>query len=286
MGNLFSVLITEPLGAILGFIYSFVNSYGLTIILFTIVIKIILLPLAIKQQKSMAQQQKIQPLIAEIQKKYKNDKEKMNQEMMKLYQEHKFNPAGGCLPLLIQLPIIFGLYRVIYRPLTYILNITTDEQRKALLGALNTDVVLEHFTNKEIVIAEQMQKVNIEVLRNATGIADLQYIDFNFFHIVNLAQTPNFTQVSALWLIPILAAATTYISSYLTTKLSMSSAAQNEQAAQMQNSMMKMFPLMTGFICFTLPAGVGLYWIISNLVQMIQQVFLNKYFAPAKKEGK
>ncbi|MDK2933571.1 MAG: YidC/Oxa1 family rane protein insertase [Clostridiales bacterium] len=261
MGNIFEFLVTGPLGTVLSYIYSFTNSYGLSIVLFTIFIKIVLLPLAIKQQKSMLEMQKIQPILADIQKKYKKDKEKLNVETMKVYQEHKVNPAAGCLPLLIQLPIIFGLYRVIYQPLTYILKMTQEEIEK--MGQALTPPI--SYKN-EIAIAEQMKNINLEFLG------------------LNLAQTPQFNHPSIIWIIPILAAVTTYFSSKLTSATSSSS--QNEQAVQMQNSMMRVFPIMTGFITFTLPAGVGLYWIVSNLLQMVQQVSLNKFLAPAQKEGK
>ncbi len=253
--------ITKPLGMILSAIYSFTDSYGLSIVLFTILIKILLFPLAIKQQKSMSEQQKVQPLVAELQKKYKNDKEKLNQEMMKLYKEHKVNPAAGCLPLIVQLPIIFGLYQVIYKPLTYILNMSAEQIKKL---AMSFTPAID-FKN-EIAIASQSDLINLNFLG------------------LNLANSPQLSTINFLWIIPILAAATTYATSALTTKQSTASA-QNENAAQMQNTMMKIFPVMTGFITFQLPAGVGLYWIISNIVQLVQQIFLNKYFGHAKKEG-
>ena len=259
--------ITKPLGEILSFIYSFTNSYGLSIVLFTIFIRILLLPFAIKQQKSMADMQKIQPLINKIKEKYKNDKEKFNQEMMKIYKEHNVNPAGGCLPLIIQLPIIFGLYRVIYQPLTYILKLDSEQIKK-----MAEDLGLH--VREEISIAEKMGNVNLEFLG------------------LNLASTPNIQKPSLIWIIPILAVLTTYFSSKLTTAMTKNEGNkegkektdQQDNAAQMQGSMMKIFPIMTGFICFSLPAGVGLYWVVSNLLQMIQQVFLNKYFNPANKE--
>ncbi len=284
MGNWFS-LITDPLGNFLSFIYNVTNSYGLSIILFTIVVKIILIPLTYKQQKSTMEMQKIQPIIGKLQKKYKNDNEKLNEEMMKVYQEHKINPAAGCLPMFIQLPIIFALFRVINKPLTYILKITTDEQRLGLLNKLNLSISLDQFANKEILIAEQMQKINIETLRNITGIANISPIDFNFLGL-NLAHTPQITQINLLLIIPILAAGTTYLSSKLMTKMNSSSSNKDDKTAQMTNNMMTFMPIMTGFISFTLPAGVGLYWIISNVFQMAQQFILNKYFAATQKEGK
>ena len=103
--------IAVPLGQFLNFIYNTLafHSYGLAIIIFTLVIKIVLLPLSINQYRSMARMQEVQPEIQEIQKRYKNDKEKLNQELMRVYQEKKVNPAGGCAPLLIQMPILISL---------------------------------------------------------------------------------------------------------------------------------------------------------------------------------
>jgi YidC/Oxa1 family membrane protein insertase len=117
--------IALPLGQFLHFIYNFIafKNYGLAIILFTIFVKLAILPLAVKQYRSMAKMQEVQPHLQEIQRKYKNDKEKLNQETLKIYQEYKVNPAGGCLPLLIQMPIIISLYWVIQKPLTYMLGL-------------------------------------------------------------------------------------------------------------------------------------------------------------------
>ena len=118
--SLFELCITRPLGWLIQFIYNLVDNYGLAIILFTVVIKLILMPLQIKSQKAMKRQQKVQPIIMELQKKYANDQQRLQQEMMKVYKENNVSMTGGCLPLLIQFPILIGLYRVIQRPLTYI----------------------------------------------------------------------------------------------------------------------------------------------------------------------
>lgn len=112
-------IISNLLGHALRIIFEVVNNYGLSIILFTIFVKVLLLPLTIKQTKSTKAMQDIQPKIKEIQEKYKNKPEKQNQEIMKLYQEAKINPLAGCLPLLIQMPILFGLYAVLREPWAY-----------------------------------------------------------------------------------------------------------------------------------------------------------------------
>lgn len=112
-------IISNLLGHALRIIFEVVNNYGLSIILFTIFVKVLLLPLTIKQTKSTKAMQDIQPKIKEIQEKYKNKPEKQNEEIMKLYQEAKINPLAGCLPLLIQMPILFGLYAVLREPWQY-----------------------------------------------------------------------------------------------------------------------------------------------------------------------
>lgn len=120
--------IAKIFGQFLYFIYNTVafQNYGLAIIVFTIVVKLLLLPLSIKQIRSSSRMQEVQPQIQEIQKRYKNDKEKLNQELMKVYQENKINPAGGCLPLLIQMPILFSLYYAVIQPLKFMLNKSQD----------------------------------------------------------------------------------------------------------------------------------------------------------------
>ena len=129
-------------------IYSFVENYGLAVILFTIIVKIILVPLGIKQQKTSVKTKLVKPELEKIQAKYKNDKEKLNEETMKLYQKYGINPMGGCLPLLIQLPILLGLYRVIQEPITWVLRLSPSAAIEKLIDyalkkALSTEYDLQ-----------------------------------------------------------------------------------------------------------------------------------------------
>lgn len=117
----------ELLGKLLYGVYTVIQNYGLSIVLFTIIVKVILLPLTLKQTNSMKKMQEIQPKLEELQKKYKNNKEALNQKMMELYREHNYNPAGGCLPLLAQFPILIGLFRVLQDPQTYVFPAGTYE---------------------------------------------------------------------------------------------------------------------------------------------------------------
>ncbi len=122
-------IIAKPLGSLLKLIYDMVGNYGIAIILFTILTKVLLLPINIKQTQSTKKMNELNPKIKALQAKYKNDKEKLNEKLMELYKEEKFNPAGGCLPLLIQMPIIIALFRVLQGPTKFVF---TPEQFEAI----------------------------------------------------------------------------------------------------------------------------------------------------------
>ena len=113
-------IIAKPMGWLLGLLYEFIQDYGITIIVFTIIVKLCIYPLYIKQTKSMAKMQDVQPKMQALQRKYANDKETLNIKMAELYKEEKFNPMGGCLPMLIQMPIIMGLFVLLRQPTMYI----------------------------------------------------------------------------------------------------------------------------------------------------------------------
>ncbi len=113
-------IVAKPLGWLLDLLYGFINDYGITIILFTIIVKTCIYPLYIKQTKSMAKMSEVQPKMQALQRKYANDKETLNIKMAELYKEEKFNPMGGCLPMLIQMPIIMGLFALLRNPMRYI----------------------------------------------------------------------------------------------------------------------------------------------------------------------
>lgn len=277
---MFRVLITIPLGYVLGFIYNFVNNYGGALILFTLAIKLILMPLSLKQQRSTTKMQLVQPKLAELQKKYANDKNKLSEETMKLYKEYNISPMGGCLPLLIQLPILFGLYRVIYQPITYMLHYSADA-----VTALMTELNLAKSPQVEIVIAKAKELINFDFLG------------------LDLSATPSFTHIDWLWLIPIIAAVTTFLTSKITEWINKAAKEKKEEEepskpARVLNpdqktqsnpegamkTMTYMMPLMTGWIAFSFPAALGLYWTISNVFSMIQTILLNGYYSKKLKK--
>lgn len=301
---MFELIITRPMGFIIDFIYDLVQNYGFAIIIFTILIKLILMPLAIKSQKAMRKQQKLQPFMAELNKKYANDKEKLQMETMKLYKENNISMTGGCLPLLIQFPILIGLYRVIQKPLTYLLGVdfaVTDAITKA------TEIVAKMKTQYPAIIGKLADTPIEQIVKNSqiqlstwsgivNGATDPWVVNFGFLGLdlsvipsVSLSyilsgQFANLDRV-LLILIPIIAMLTTWLSmrqSQKMTQMPDNQAAADNPAASMGKSMNIMMPIMTGFFSFTLPSGLGLYWIVSNLMQMFQQYIIDLYF---KKKG-
>lgn len=265
-------------------------KYGISLIIFTIIVRTLMLPLSVKQIKSQQKMQEIQPLINDIQKKYKNDKEKLSQEMMKVYQEHKYNPASGCLPLLIQMPIIFSLFAVIRNPLTYMLK------GKEIAG---------HLINEETIQKLISMVPEGELIRGyeqVSAAVKFNLIDFDFLGI-NLGMVPTLSRdllfgaemgtYLPLLIIPFLACLTTYFSSKVISMRNTSQDTKNkrgkrdekaEAADSMQKNMLLVGPAMTLFVSFKFPAGLGFYWIIGNIYQIVQQILINK-FVINKKEG-
>lgn len=286
--------IVLAMGWIIRTIYSLVQNYGVAIILFTLLIKLILMPLNIKSQRAMKKQQKIQPLVAELQKKYANDKNKMQQEMAKLYKENNVSMLGGCLPLLLQMPILIALYQAISRPLTYMFNVeyskaigkTIGQIKEAAIAAGQQLGALADTSAKDLFNQSQIQ------ITNWANHANHEWgLNFNFLGL-DLSQTPStaiqyFGDIAGhigvilLLIIPILAIASSVAQSKISMKLSgqdKNNSAANEQAQSMSKVMTWMMPVITGYFTFILPAGVGLYWIISGLITIIQQITLNYYF--------
>ena len=278
MGGIFDI-INVPLGYLFkGIYYLCGSSYGWALVLFTIVTKLLLTPLSVKQQKSTMKMQKIQPRLAEIQKKYQYDKEKLNQETLKLYQDNNISPMGGCLPLLIQFPVLISLYSIIRSPLTYIFQVE-KEVLTSLAETINGLGVLEKAVGvgDEIGLYSAFQKYGAEFADKFDSIP--KNIDFRFFGL-DLSQVPSldkFASMDIIILIPILAGVTTFLLSYLTQKTTAAQQSGDNPAAGSMKIMNYIFPVMTFMFSVSLPAGLGFYWILSNLYQMVQHVVLPKF---------
>jgi len=283
--------IPKILGQFLYLIYHTVafKNYGLAIIIFTVVVKLLLLPLTIRQYRSTAKMQELQPLIQDIQRRYKNDREKMNQELLKLYQQHNYNPASGCLPLLIQMPILISLYWVINQPLKYILNKTTEQIAKLAEYVTQAIGNLQVSASREITILNYFNE-HVSELANVSDILKPEELISLKFLGINLGLVPKFSSsiftaseaatYLPLLLMPILAVVTTYISSKM--MVPKTSGNNKDTSTSTQNSMMFIGPLMTLLFSFQLPAGISLYWAASNLFQIFQQLYINKYVVKKK----
>ncbi len=278
--------IAYPIGHFLRFIYEVLSfkNYGIAIILLTVIIRTLLLPLYIKQYRSTSKMGEIQPKMKKLQEKYKNDNEKLNQHMMELYRENNINPAGGCLPLLLQIPILFSLYYVISQPLRYMFGMNSSIIDKLFNTIPHNMVTVKNMHDLSIInyYSNNMDKlplVNSMLNRN-------ELLNMNFWGI-NLGYIPtfNFHSMNAhgmtLMIIPILAVITTYISAKYSSQDM--PASENKMQDFLQKNMLLLSPIMTGFISFQVPAGMGLYWIISNIYQIFQQMFMNKFII--KKEA-
>ncbi len=290
-------------GWIFRLIFSVVQNYGVALILLTILIKCLILPLNIKSQKAMLKQQKLQPLMQEVQRKYAHDKEKQSQELMKLYKENGASPTAGCLPMLLQFPIVIALYNVLQRPLSYILGINFNLPEN-ITKVCNLQSAVA--ANPELAAgAQKFTGATMEMVANNSQIQMSDYaakiggefndwaLNFNFLGL-NLSQSPSmcpildfiirpaqvdpnlFWRTLPLLLIPVLAGVTSWLLGKMTqnkNQQNQMNTQQNDQnsAAQMNKSMTWMMPIMSVVFTFTLPAGIGLYWITSNVFQMIQQ---------------
>ena len=276
-----------PLGYIMWAMYQIVHNYGWAIILFTIVTKLLLLPLSIKQQKSNVKMQVIQPKAKEIQEKYKNNPQKMNEELQALYQRENYSMSAGCLPLLIQFPIIFGLLDVIYRPLTHLLHISDaamTQITEIATGFIGTAATSGYAP--EIAILNSV-KANPDAYL-AVGqevISTIQNLDMHFFGL-DLSTFPNqviqfglsgealASLLNPIILIPILSGLTSLLMSLITLRNTPSAKGSG------MTGMMLMMPLMSLWFTFMVPAGVGLYWTMSNVMSAVQSLIMNHFWNP------
>ena len=222
-------IIVEWMTTLLKWLYSLtvvvgVPSYGIAIILLTILIKSVIYPLTWKQMASMRKTVDLQPKLQAIQKKYKDDPQTMNAKVMELYKENNVNPAGGCLPLIIQLPIFWGLYRTLF-----------------------------NFNNY---------------------ISDPSQTHFLWF---------NLTQKDPYFILAVLAAATSFLQTKITSPSSAMSG--NDAAASTQKTMLYVMPLFMGYITSTVPSGLGLYWVVMNIVSVLQQLYINHKLDKEKEEA-
>ncbi|MDY3618440.1 YidC/Oxa1 family membrane protein insertase [Agathobaculum sp.] len=280
MGEIFGLVIVRPFGLILMAIFTAVKSYGLSVLLFALIVKLILIPLGLKSKKNMMAMTAMQSEMQSIQKKYANNRVKMNEEIQKLYDKHGVNPMTGCLPQFIQLPIMMGLYYAVQQPLKFMLGFGDDVIAK-LAQVVGVDVAQAGYYG-QITIAEKLNQLAdasgnfpdnvMQIVQGTSG--TLVPIDFHFLGL-NLAQIPSIKEPGVMWLIPILSGATAFLSSYVMQKMQ---GTNNSQAATQMKMMNIMMPLMSLYFGFILPGAIGIYWIFNNVLTCIQEVVMTKYY--------
>ena len=268
-------------GYVLNFIYGIVNNYGIAIILFTILLKLIMLPISIKQQKTMKKSAKIQGQVKEIQDKYKNDPTRMNQEVMDLYKRENMSPFSGCLSSILQIILVISMFYLVSRPLTYMKHVEPE-----LINQYSQELQeKEGNTNYQ----------EIGIIRTKSGEDERVNINMDFLGL-NLSSVPsqNYSDWK-VFIIPVLYVITSFISTRITANMNKTKKKEDkvkgdenskdlvkkeeqdiDMMEEMNKNMMIMMPLMTVSIALIAPLGLALYWLINNIFMLGERVIINK----------
>ncbi len=288
--------ISELFGYVLNALYNLFTNYGIAIIIFSILLRIILIPITIKQQKTMKKSNKMQEEMKQIQFKYKNNPEKLNQETMDLYKREKFNPFSGCLTAILQLIIILAVFWLVSQPLTYMKKVQNseiyNEYKTKIEESSNTKssykeiAIINAVESDYKQIEGQLKDENIEnreELENRKAQLEELRINMEFLSI-DLSKVP--TQSLNDWkvyIIPILYVITSFISIRMTTKIQTTKKKEGEEQSeelqsmeQMNKSMSYMMPIMSISIAVIAPLGLALYWFVSNVLMIIERLIINK----------
>lgn len=268
-------------GYVLWFFYVIFKNYGVALILFTIAVKVLMFPLSIRQQKSMAKSAKMSQKQQEIRNKYANDQRKMNEELQKLYEKEGGMQTGGCMTMFIPLLILMGVYYSVVSPLSNTLHMSGD----VVTNALNNLTVMPGIGTQFTTIYGQIEIVNIATQANGEIFLSQFFNSADVTAIVDYANSFNFIGLdllgkpsdgfSILWLIPALCFVTSLASQMFTMKLQGSL---NQQKGCM-GAMLITMPLFSAYIAYTVPAAVGFYWIISTITSFGQTVLLQKFYS-------
>ena len=277
-GMNFFYILSAPLGYVMEWIYKLLPNYGWDIILFTLLINIVKIPLQLSQQKSMAKMSAFQPMLQEIQTKYKDKPEKQQEEMLKLQQDYGYNPTAGCVPMLLNFLVMFGVIGVVYNPLQRIFHISAAALTNAGEALTAAGVNFTAITRDTTIISQLVAGGNAELLKcfTAEQIATItEFSQHMTFLGIDLTRVPKIG-LSLDIVLPLLSVITMLLSTHISMKAS---------GQQMQGSMkltMYMMPLMYLFFCFTYPQAFSLYYVISNIVMTVQTQVMRKMYDPEK----
>ena len=276
-GMNFFYILSAPLGYVMEWIYKLLPNYGWDIILFTLLINIVKIPLQLSQQKSMAKMSAFQPMLQEIQTKYKDKPEKQQEEMLKLQQDYGYKPTAGCVPMLLNFLVIFGVIGVVYNPLERIFHISAAALASAGEALTAAGVSFTAITRDTNIIA-QVVAGNSGVIGcfSADQIATItEFSQHMNFLGIDLTRIPQIG-LSLDLVLPLLSVVTMFLSTHISMKAS---------GQQMQGSMkvtMYLMPLMYLFFCFTVPCAFSLYYVVSNILMTVQSIIMKKIYDPEK----
>lgn len=274
--GIFNIL-NIPLGWILKNISAlFGGNFAAAVFVFTLLVNLAMIPLSIKSQKSSVQQIRLKPKLDELKKKYGDDRNKYATETQRLYQEEGVSMSGGCLPMLIRLPIMMSIYYLICSPLTYLMNVSADVITKGKEQLTALGLKFSEY-NAELQIIDNIESGKFSIPEIAEKIGK---IDFDFFGI-NLTESPKFSlnifaDFKPIWILPILAFAAAMVSSLISLAMSKKT---NPDAPNMAGMLLTM-PIMSLIIGFSVPGGVAFYWACSSLISGVIQAVVQMTYGP------
>ena len=275
-------LITLPFAALLRWMYTITGSYGVAIILFSLILKLILLPFQMKSKRSMIRMGRLSTKQAEPQKQYAKNQQKYQEELARLYQEEGINPMSGCLWSLLPMFLLLPLYQIVYRPITHFMGLSEEamETVRVAAEALGYDPSVGNVAYAQVSLTEFVANHWESLKDTADG---LMNINFNFLGI-NLSKIPTSAfsgfqfewEYIALLMVPVLAAGIQLLFTLVAGKSNGQSQAQAQQGSmKMVNYMMPLFSL---WWCFSMPAAMGVYWFFNSFFMMIQEYILGKFY--------
>ncbi|MCD7947029.1 MAG: YidC/Oxa1 family membrane protein insertase [Oscillospiraceae bacterium] len=296
----FAQIILTPFVWLLIFFYNMVGNYGLALIMFAVVVKVVLFPFSIKGKRSMIQMNAVSGKMQQLQKQYGSDRARYNQEVQALYAREKVNPMGGCLWSLIPLFVLWPLYAIIRQPLKYMMGLSADQIEGTVAKVLNwgttaiqngwakapTDGTALEFASSgynQLYLSSLITPENLPDVQAALGAAGEKVFSINFdFLGLNLASSPTlqFWTVAGgfgLFLLPIISAVLSFITSRITSKTNaINNQTQNAQTRQTNMMMMIISPVISLWIGFSMPAGLCVYWIANNVLTMVQELLAGR----------
>lgn len=272
-------------GYVLNFLYGFVGNYGWAIILFSVIVKIIMLPISINQQKTMKKSQKINDEMKQIQFKYKNDPEKLNQETIELYKREKMNPFSGCFSAIIQIVLLFSVFYLVRSPLTYMKKVNPD-----IINKYKTQIQEENLSNNsgypEIEIIREIDNLK-SLEKNKDNQEEIDSLKLNMeFLGLDLSKVPTKSLNDyKVYIIPVLYVISSFISMRISTNMQSNNKnkentdenSEFNSLEQANKSMSWIMPIMSVSIAIVAPLGLALYWLVNNILMIAERLVLNRF---------